>query len=112
MRNSALLVLVLLFVPSLSCRRPPVAPAPQARLEVFVHWEAEGVPDRRLEIVELGLSKLTDAAGIAVFTLPPGRYTLRADVNSGGPPLPRQIPVTVRLGSTERVEVSDCLPCM
>jgi len=111
MRKSALLALALLCVSGFSCRRSPVAPAPEGRLEVFVHWQDQGLADRRLEIVELGLVKFTDATGVAVFGLRPGSYTLRADVNSGGPPLPRDFAVTMRPGEIERLVVPDCLPC-
>lgn len=113
MRKSALVALALLCVLSLSCRRSPVAP-PDAgsRIEVFVHWGDEGVPDVPVQIVELGLSKQTDAAGIAVFTLRPGRYIVRAMVNEGGPPRFHDVPVTARAGRNERVEFVDCLPCV
>ena len=112
MRKSALLALALLCVSGVSCRRSPVVPAPEGRLEVFVYWQDQGLADRRLEIVELGLVKFTDAAGVAVFGLQPGSYTLRADVNSGGPPLHRDFAVTMRPGRSERLVVPDCLPCV
>jgi len=90
----------------------PIAPRSAGRLVVFVHWQDQGVPDRRLEIVELHLTQLTDSAGIADFLLPAGKYTLRAHVNMGGPGGFTDVSVTVKLGATERVEVADCLPCV
>jgi len=79
---------------------------------VFVHWQDQGVPDRRLEIVELHVTQLTDRDGVADFLLPAGTYTLRAYVNTGGPGGYSDVSVTVRWGATERVEVADCLPCV
>ena len=77
-----------------------------------MYWENQGLPDRRLEIVELGLVRRTNAAGIAVFGLPAGSYTLRAFVNAGGPAGFRDVAVSTRPGETERVAVADCLPCV
>jgi hypothetical protein len=80
-------------------------------LIVFVHWEGQGVPDRRLVIVELDQEQLTNERGFARFILPPGVYTLHADVNGPGPPIGQEFRVTVRRGQTTRVDVLDCLPC-
>jgi len=114
MRRAKFLALALICATSLSCgaRSSPTAPAPNSRLDVLVSWDGQGVSDRLLEIVELGLSLRTDAAGMATFSLPAGSYTLRAFVNSPGPPAARDYPVTTRAGETVRVDVVDCLPCM
>jgi len=115
MRRTMFLALALLCAASLSCggRSSPTAPAwPDSRLDVLVSWDGQGVPDRLLEIVELGLSLWTDAAGKATFNLPAGSYTLRAHVNGPGPPVPQDYPVTLRAGETVHVDVGDCLPCM
>ena len=82
------------------------------QLIVFVHWQNQGLPDRRVEIVELGMEQFTNARGVARFALPPGVYTLHADVNGPGPPIGVDRSVTVRRGQTTRVEVIDCLPCV
>ena len=81
-------------------------------LITFVHWQNQGLPDRRVEIVELGQVQVTNARGVAKFTLPPGVYTLHADVNGPGPPIGVDLSVTVRRGQTTRIEVIDCLPCV
>lgn len=107
--------LALALVCSLSCSCDggfPTAPRSHGRLVVFVHWQDQGLPDRRLEIVELRVEQLTNSAGIADFALPAGRYTLRAYVNRGGPPGFSDQSVTMRRDATERVEVTDCLPCV
>ena len=113
MGKMTMLVLVLGCVASVSCvDRSPIAPLVGSRLEVHVSWQGQNLPDRRLEILELGLERRTNAAGIALFSLPAGTHTLRAFVNAGGPAGFRDLPVTTRAGETERVEVGDCLPCV
>jgi hypothetical protein len=107
--------LVLLCCMGISCGGgSPLQPWPDSRLVVFVHWDDTGLADKRLEVVELGIVKITDASGLAVFPLPAGTYTLRAyDINMGGPG--REFvdrTVTTRRGDTTRVEVADCLPCV
>ena len=77
-----------------------------------MHWEEQPLADRELTIVELDLVRRTDATGLAYFWIPAGSYTLRAFVNSGGPSGFHDTDVTVRPGTTERVEVVDCLPCV
>lgn len=81
---------------------------------VFVHWQGEGVPDKRVELVELGIDAVTNADGMAEFKVPVGDYTVRIyDINRGGPAL-RFVDekVTVTVGAESRVEVVDCLPCV
>lgn len=88
-------------------------PEPEpGRVEVFVQWNEQGVPDRQVEVVELGMEQTTDATGHTTFTLPPGNYTLRAHVNTPGPRDHRDVAVTVASGETEQVEVWDCLVCL
>jgi hypothetical protein len=114
MRRTMCLALALFCATSLSCggRSSPTAPASNSRLDVLVSWDGQGVSDRLLEIVELGLSLRTDAAGMATFNLPAGSYTLRAYVTSPGPSAARDYAVTTRAGETVRVDVVDCQPCM
>ena len=116
MRRATFLALALALssATSLSCggKSSPMAPAPTSRLDVLVSWDGQGLPDRLLEIVELGLSQRTDAAGMATFDLPAGSYTLRAHVTVPGPGASRDYPVTTRAAETVRVDVVDCLPCM
>ena len=113
--TAARLTLAALCAVSLACSkaptRPPTTPG-TSQLDVFVYWNDQGLADRRLEIVELGLTRITDAYGHATFELGPGSYTLRAYVNAGGPPRPRDFSVTIRPGETEHIDVPDCVPCM
>ena len=87
-------------------------PLNDSRLEVYVHWGDNGLADRRLEILELGLERFTDETGIAEFLLPAGTYTLRAYVNRGGPSSWLDVNVTTTPGRTTRIEIVDCTPCV
>jgi hypothetical protein len=101
----------------------PVAPAsdfsPAMMLRagtilVFVHWEGEGVPGKRVELLGLHREMKTDEEGIAEFIVRPGTYTVRVyDLNRGGPPMWYvDTKVTVVADEVTRVEVVDCLPCV
>ena len=122
MKCAALFVLLLALAIACSEDRI-VSPAEgsyrSAKLEsgtvvVFVHWQGEGVPDKRVELVELGIDGVTNADGIAAFKVPVGDYTVRIyDINRGGPALrfvDEKVRVTVDAES--RIEVVDCLPCV
>ena len=99
--------------------RPPESNEPIAQLKVGklvvrVVWDGQGVPDKRVEVLELHLTGQTDEAGYAKFDVRAGEYTLRAyDINRGGPPmLYIDTKVTVMAGKEVRIEVLDCLPCV
>ena len=111
MRKITVLAILLLCVTTSACSRSPAAPPVQGTLEVTVSWNGQGLPDRRLEILVLGLVKETDARGIAVFELQPGRYTLRAFVNRGGPTGAYDQVVVVPAGESVKVDITDCVLC-
>ena len=94
--------------------RSPNAPVPESRIEVYVHWQDMGLADKRLQLLELGIEKLTDGSGIAEFVVSAGTYTVRAyGINElGPPPLYLDLAVTTTRGKTTRVDVVDCLPCV
>lgn len=97
----------------LGCAKAPTAPPPETgRLEVFVYWDQQALAGRRLDILELGLTRTTDASGTATFELRPGSYTLRAYVNAGGPAGTRDFGLTIGPGEIKHVDVPDCLPCV
>jgi hypothetical protein len=83
------------------------------KLLVRVYFE-EGLPDKRVEVLELGLVRKTDGAGYVRFSLPAGDYTIRAyEINRGGPAmLYVDTPVRVRARETSRIEIFDCVPCV
>jgi len=79
---------------------------------VYVHWGDQGIPDKRVELVELGKSLLTDEEGFAQFVVPPGDYTLRAYEITRGPTFEYiDTDVTVKAGEELFVEIVDCIPC-
>ncbi|MBI1796481.1 MAG: hypothetical protein HYR74_05460 [Candidatus Eisenbacteria bacterium] len=110
-RNAAPIACALVLATILGCDTAPTAP-PVSTLAVYVHWNGTGLPDRRLDIVELGVTQTTDAGGRATFTLRPGHWTLRAYVNHGGPVGAIDLAVTTRAGETSQVDVVDCVPCL
>ncbi len=114
MRRLLTATLILGALGCVSCKRePPQEPRGATVLQVYVHWEETPLPDKLLEVVELGLRDSTDAHGIAEFSVPAGTYTLRAyGITTGGPGLSYvDYPVTVADRKTTRLDVVDCLPC-
>jgi hypothetical protein len=96
-----------------SCGDDSSPEAPQfGELVVWVHWNDQGLEGERIDILETGESKTTDADGLVRFRIASGTYTLRAYVNTGGPPLPTDLRVTVRPAQETRIEIADCLPCV
>lgn len=81
---------------------------------VRVHWDGQGLPGKRVEVVELRRVMTTDEEGFAEFIVPKGDYTVRAyDINRGGPAMWYvDTRVTVVPNGVIRVEVIDCLPCV
>jgi hypothetical protein len=84
------------------------------KVVVFVNWNGDGIPNKRVEIVELHMVKTTNEKGVAEFVVPVGDYTVRAyDINRGGPAmLFVDTKVTVSFGVEFLVEVVDCLACV
>jgi hypothetical protein len=114
MKRIATFALALMCLAAACGRESPQGPRNESRLQVYVHWQDHGLADKRLEIVELALEKVTNASGNAEFVLLPGTYTLRAyGINRGGMP-PAYVDNTVQMmmGETTRVEVVDCVPCV
>src|SRR5262245_2598473 len=124
MRQATVTALIYATLLTASCKdataplRPPESSEPIAvetgRLIVRVVWDGQGVPGKRIEVLELHLTGTTDATGYATFDLRPGDYTLRAyDINRGGPAmLSIDTKVTVAAGTEVRIEVRDCRPCV
>ncbi len=83
-------------------------------LVVQVYFDGQGIPDKRIEIVELGVERTTNEAGYAKFYVPAGEYTVRAyNINRGGPPLLHiDVQTIIAPGKEERVRIFDCLVCV
>ena len=121
MRTLALISTFCFVMLAVACdESEPVAPSKPAptpetgTVVVFVHWQGQGLPDKRVEVIELGIVSTTNEEGLAEFVVPIGDYTLRAyDINRGGPAL-RYIDqkITVIPNDEILVDVVDCLPCV
>jgi len=125
MRYPAFVPLVLAAIMATSCQEtgpvqssPPESNRPATfvpgTLVVFVQWDGQGLPGKRVEVVELKRVLTTNKDGVATFVVPAGTFILRAyDINRGGPPL-RYIDTDVFIisGEETRVEIVDCLPCV
>lgn len=97
----------------LGCSDKGVEPTPTLII-AKVHWQDQGIPDIPIVLVQTGDSLKTDSTGVAVFSVTPGPYTIRAyGINRGGPVL-RWIDfdVEAKKGGTAFVDIVDCLPCL
>jgi hypothetical protein len=100
---------------------PVVPPAETARprmlvgvgtIVVYVHWGDQGLPDKRVELVELKRVLTTDEEGLAEFVVPVGDFTVRAyEINRGPTWEYIDTEVTVTSGDEVRVDIIDCIPC-
>jgi hypothetical protein len=79
----------------------------------YVFWDGKGVAGKKIELVPTGLSKITDSNGIAGFTVPAGRYTVRAyEIGTPGPGRPFvDFNVESFSGLTTTVNIFDCQAC-
>jgi hypothetical protein len=96
----------------LSCGHSPSAP--DGQLQVYVSENGVGpAPGKRIEIRGTSLSQSTDANGLALFTLHPGTYVVRAyDLGTPGQGLPFvEQSVEVASARTNRVQFNDCTMC-
>ena len=82
-------------------------------ITVYVHWGAQGLAGKRVEVLQLGRVKTTNEHGIAFFRVPAGAYTVRVyAINHGGPELLYvDTKVTVTAYQRTTVDIVDCLPC-
>jgi len=90
------------------------ATGPTGRLEVAVYQDGRtGVPGKQIEIRETSQSARTGDDGQAVFTLPAGRYVVRAyEIALPGPGRPWvEETIGVVAGETVQVEFFDCPLC-
>lgn len=107
---------VLLFALLLpSCKETPSqALQRKGSIVTYVHWDNQAMAGKKIELVQTRETKLTDSAGAADFSVPPGKYTIRAyDINRGGPSL-RSIDfdIEVHAAETTKIDILDCLPCV
>jgi hypothetical protein len=113
-KASQLLLAVSVIMTALQCRDLGVVENTQARITVFVHWGETPIPEKKVELMQTGESKMTDDRGLAVFVVQPGSYVIRVyGINRGGPVmLFVDYSVEVKAGESRLVDVVDCIPCV
>lgn len=112
MRKIWILLVALAFS---SCKESPSQPPqPASRITAYVHWENQGVANIHVELVQTGETKLTDSTGTAEFSVPAGKYVVRASGIQGPGPALRTLDfdVVAQSGQTAKVDIEDCLPCL
>lgn len=94
------LLLFTLLLPA--CKETPSQPQqPKSHIAAYVHWDNQALAGKKIELVQTGETKLTDSTGLAEFSVPAGKYIIRAyDINRGGPGL-RRIDFDVEVHSGE-----------
>jgi hypothetical protein len=98
-----------------SCKETPSQPQQlRSRIVAYVHWEGQALSGKQIELIETGETKFTDSNGLAEFSVPDGKYIIRAyGINGPGPALQTiDFNVEVRSGETMKVDIIDCLPCV
>ena len=113
-KASQLLLAISVIMTALQCRDLGIAKNTQARITVFVHWGETPIPEKKVELMQTGESKLTDGSGLAVFIVQPGSYVIRVyGINRGGPvSLFVEFNVEVNAAESRSVDVVDCIPCV
>lgn len=108
------LIISLSALTVVGCSDKGVEPPPPTLIIAKVHWGDQGIPDIPIVLVQTGDSLKTDSTGVAVFSVSPGLYTIRAfGINRGGPVLQHiDSDVDVKKGETAFVDIVDCLPCL
>ena len=108
------LTIFLFSLTLLGCSDKGVEPTSPTLIIAKVHWQDQGVPDIQVVLVETGDTVRTDSNGVAIFSVFPGKYVIRAfGINRGGPV--RQyidFDVDAKKGETSHVDIVDCLPCL
>ena len=111
-KTCAVLLFAFLLV---SCDYVPLEPPqPVSLIIAKVHWQDQGVAGIPVVLVQTADTVRTGSNGLALFSVSPGHYVIRAfGINRGGPIL-RYIDfdVEARSGSTAVVDIVDCLPCL
>ncbi len=112
MRRIAFIFLITLIM--LGCSDKGVEPPPPTLIIAKVHWQDQGIPDIQIVLVGTGDTVRTNSSGLAIFSVSPGNYVLRAfGINRGGPVLQYvDFDVEARRGETAFVDIVDCLLCL
>jgi hypothetical protein len=98
-----------------SCEYLPFEPPqPLTLIMANVHWQDQGVADIPIVLVQTGDTVRTGSNGLALFSVSPGHYIIRAfGINRGGPILQYiDFDVDAQSGRITEVDIVDCLPCL
>ncbi len=111
-RRVSMAVLAFGLILLASCDENPVNP-PRGFISVsVVDGSGPPVADVEVRVVPLGLTAVTDAQGVALFTLAPGYYFVDANLCCRGPGfIDYHVPVTVTAWETASVKLESCLVC-
>jgi len=107
------LAALLALVAPLGCDYAAIQLRFNGALVVYVYDADFAIQGTLVEVVETGEKATTNASGLAQFTLPPGKYTVRAyDINRGGPCC-QYVDQAVQVDADEeaRVDIWTCLRC-
>ena len=85
-----------------------------SQIIVYVYFHDRGVSGKQILLLETADTVLTDSNGLARFSVPSGRYTIRAfDIGVPGPGLPSiDIRIIMRPGDSTKVDIFDCEGCV
>ena len=120
LRSSSLQTLlpVIVMVASLlllSCGSDPTEP-PTGRVQVAVYDQGDAnlpVEGVTIRVLPTDVVAVTDENGLAIFDLPPGTYSVKADVCCIGPGWIRyDEQAAVASGRTTQVQMNACLACV
>ncbi len=113
-RQLFILFLPLIFLRCSDSGVEPPSTAPSTQIVVNVHWGDEGIPGIPVVLLGRADSVNTDSSGLAKFSVPPGKYVVRAfGINRGGPAYQHiDVEVEATQGKTSLVDIVDCLPCL
>ncbi len=116
MRYTAIVFLALSLLTAVSCRQSSPSASRNDAVIIATVTETGNTPEpgKKIALVELRDTMITDANGQVTFVVLPGMYTVRAfDLNHGGPMrLTMDSTATVRAGDTARIAFWDCPTCL
>ncbi len=108
---SVLLIVMLMAACNQSTNE--VKPLP-SHITVYIYWNNQGLAGKQVAILQTADTLLTDSAGLATFTVPPGHYTIRAfNIDKPGTGLQYiDYEVDTHAGDTTKIDILDCLACV
>jgi hypothetical protein len=111
-RGMLILSVILLF----GCNDlgPTEPVTPNGLIAVSVHWGSQGIQGIPLVLMQTGDSVQTNLNGMAAFSVPGGKYVVRAyGINRGGPVwLVSDYTIEAKAGEVVVLDIVDCIPCL